>query len=184
MDPHSDPMIKDKKSLPMSSTVANLPAFLFTVFVLVPLWLMVLLPLTIAFQVMIKIKKALFPVKAGKGRVQEDPEALKKQIVKKASDGDREFDLVMFGATGFTGRLASLYLAKQYGNTIRWAIAGRRMDGLLKIRTELAAIDPTLAQLPIVLADSSQPESLNLLATRTKTVITTAGECLLLQLLL
>ena len=38
---------------------------------------------------------------------------------------EREFDLILFGATGFTGGFAAEYLAKNYGTTIKWAIAGR-----------------------------------------------------------
>lgn len=42
---------------------------------------------------------------------------------------DRKYDLVIYGATGFTGRLATLYIANQYGNkSFKWAIAGRRKD--------------------------------------------------------
>jgi short subunit dehydrogenase-like uncharacterized protein len=43
---------------------------------------------------------------------------------------DREYDLVLFGATGFTGRLAAKYLANQYGRSINWAIAGRSQERL------------------------------------------------------
>ena len=59
---------------------------------------------------------------------------------------------MLFGATGFTGRLAALYIARQYGSKqFRWAIAGRRKEGLEKIREELANIDPTLTDLSLVL---------------------------------
>lgn len=176
MDPHSDPMVRDKKSLPMSSSLANLPAFLLSVGVVLPVWVTVLLPLTIASQLGIKAWKSVSPKRLTKARAQENPVELAQRIVKTAvQSDDREFDLVVFGATGFTGRLAALYLARQYGTSVRWAIAGRRRDALEKIRAEVAAIDPKLADLPIVIADSNDVKSLDALTANTKAVITTAG---------
>jgi len=42
----------------------------------------------------------------------------------------REFDVVVFGATGFTGRLVAEYLSSQYGSDVSWAMAGRSQDKL------------------------------------------------------
>ena len=47
-----------------------------------------------------------------------------------------KLDLVIFGATGFTGKLAALYAAKQYGRNIKWAIAGRSQQKLQAIQAE------------------------------------------------
>ena len=48
---------------------------------------------------------------------------------KEAVGAERQYDIVIFGATGFTGRLAALYVARQYGaRSFKWALAGRRRD--------------------------------------------------------
>src|SRR5437868_2646223 len=62
---------------------------------------------------------------------------------------EREFDLCMYGATGFTGRLACKYLATQYGTKIKWAIAGRRKDALEKLKAELVTMNPELKDLVV-----------------------------------
>ena len=49
----------------------------------------------------------------------------------------REFDVIVFGATGFTGRLVAEYLNNQYGNDVRWAMAGRSQDKLEAVRDEM-----------------------------------------------
>ena len=62
--------------------------------------------------------------------------------------GDRDHDLVLWGATGFTGGLTAEYLAahpEASGGRLRWALAGRSRDKLAAVRTRLAAIDPALA---------------------------------------
>lgn len=87
----------------------------------------------------------------------------------------REFDLVLYGATGFTGRLAALYLAKTYGKRFKWAIAGRRLDALKKIRDELCSVCADMKDLPIIIADSSDESSIRKMTSSTKVVITTAG---------
>lgn len=43
---------------------------------------------------------------------------------------EKEYDLILFGATGFAGCLGAEYLAEKYGNTIKWAIAGRNRKKL------------------------------------------------------
>jgi short subunit dehydrogenase-like uncharacterized protein len=50
---------------------------------------------------------------------------LKESEIKRRTFDEKQYDLVLFGATGFTGRLAAEYLAKSYGTSISWAIAGR-----------------------------------------------------------
>lgn len=83
----------------------------------------------------------------------------------------REFDVVVFGATGFTGRLVAEYLNQQYGASVRWAMAGRSADKLAEVRGEIGAARGT----PLITADSSDAASLKALAARTKVVITTVG---------
>ena len=87
----------------------------------------------------------------------------------------REYDLVLFGATGFTGTLAAEYLAKNYGNTIRWAIAGRNMDKLSKLREQLVALDPAMSELPLLEAAASDVNNLRKVVRQTRVVLSTVG---------
>lgn len=87
----------------------------------------------------------------------------------------REFDIVLLGATGFTGGLTAEYLAAHAPKGARWALAGRNRAKLEAVRWRLAAIDPALAGLELVQADSGDPESLRALAERARVVITTVG---------
>ena len=64
------------------------------------------------------------------------------------SAADRRFDLVLFGATGFTGRLVAEYLARRVaGTSLRWALGGRSVAKLEKVRTALTEIDAACADL-------------------------------------
>jgi len=67
--------------------------------------------------------------------------------------GSRAFDVVVFGATGFTGALTAAELARRAPEGCRWAIAGRDRRRLEGVRAGLAADRPALAELPIVVAD-------------------------------
>jgi short subunit dehydrogenase-like uncharacterized protein len=86
---------------------------------------------------------------------------------------NREFDLIVFGATGFTGRLVAEYLHHTYGaaGSVRWAMAGRSAAKLAQIRDELGLP----ADLPLLVADASDEAALAALVKRTKVVITTVG---------
>ncbi len=88
---------------------------------------------------------------------------------------DRQHDLVVLGATGFTGELTAAYLAEHAPAGLRWALAGRSQEKLEAVRSRLAAIDPALAELPLVRADSSDEASLQALAESTRAVVTTVG---------
>ncbi len=89
---------------------------------------------------------------------------------------NRELDLVLFGATGFTGGLTADYLADTLaGRPVRWGLAGRNLDKLAAVRSRLAQRDPAYADLPLLHADSSDPASLRGVADRAKVVATTVG---------
>ena len=88
--------------------------------------------------------------------------------------GPRNLDVVLFGATGFTGRLVADYLA-QGAPELRWAIAGRSRDKLAQVKTDLAGRNPALADLPIVVADAADPAALAAVAKDTRVVCTTVG---------
>ncbi len=85
----------------------------------------------------------------------------------------KEFDVIVYGATGFTGRLVAEYLAAQYGvgADVKWAMAGRSFEKLALVRDEIAAPIET----PFVVADANDPASIREMAKRTKVVLTTVG---------
>jgi short subunit dehydrogenase-like uncharacterized protein len=91
------------------------------------------------------------------------------------SRSDREFDLVLFGATGFTGRLTAEYLARHAPSDLRWALAGRNESKLEGVREHLATIDPGLADLTLLVADVNDDVSLKDVVGRARVVITTVG---------
>jgi short subunit dehydrogenase-like uncharacterized protein len=88
---------------------------------------------------------------------------------------DRELDIVLLGATGFTGALTAEYLAEHAPPGLRWALAGRNRAKLESVRDRLAKVDPALADLELIEADSGDRGSLDALARRTKVVISTVG---------
>lgn len=88
---------------------------------------------------------------------------------------DRAYDIVLFGATGFTGGLTAEYLAAHAPDGLRWALAGRNQAKLEAVRERLAAIDPGCTDLPLVNADSTDDASLRALAESTRVLATTVG---------
>ena len=83
----------------------------------------------------------------------------------------REFDLILWGATGFTGRLVAERLARVGAERkLRWAAGGRDADKLAAVLGEIGA-----PQIPIVLGDSHDPRSMAGLARRTRAVCSTVG---------
>ena len=88
---------------------------------------------------------------------------------------DRRYDIVLFGATGFTGRLTAEYLARNAPIGCRWALAGRNPAKLEQVRRDLAEIDSSLAELPLLHADSDDDASLRAVAEQARVVATTVG---------
>ncbi|MFI0794941.1 saccharopine dehydrogenase family protein [Micromonospora rubida] len=88
---------------------------------------------------------------------------------------DRPYDVVLFGATGFTGGLTAEYLARHAPDGLRWALAGRNPAKLAAVRDRLAGIDPALAGLPLLTADVTDPESLHRVAGSARVVASTVG---------
>lgn len=83
-----------------------------------------------------------------------------------------EFDIVVYGASGFTGRLVAEYLATEYrGSDLRWAIAGRSLDKLAVVRDAIGAP----RDLPLIAADAGDPASLETMVSRTASVLSTVG---------
>src|SRR4051812_35349115 len=88
---------------------------------------------------------------------------------------EREYAVVLFGATGFTGGLTAEYLARHAPADLRWALAGRNRGKLEAVRTRLAEADDRFSSLDLLVADSGDPASLRAVAEATKVVITTVG---------
>src|ERR1700761_8712172 len=88
-----------------------------------------------------------------------------------------KFDIVVYGATGFTGQLVAEYLATHYRDDrdLKWAMAGRSLEKLAAVRDALAAPADT----PLIGADAADPASLKSMVEQTRSVITTVGPYLL-----
>jgi short subunit dehydrogenase-like uncharacterized protein len=84
---------------------------------------------------------------------------------------ERDFDLVLYGATGFVGKLTAEYLARA-GSGARIALAGRSAERLREVRSTLG---DGAADWPLLTADASQPSTLKAMAARTRVVVTTVG---------
>ena len=82
---------------------------------------------------------------------------------------DAEFDIIVYGASGFTGRLVAEYLAAR--GITRWAMGGRSLTKLTEVRDEMGLP----AETPLVVANSDDPASLELMCARTRVIITTVG---------
>jgi short subunit dehydrogenase-like uncharacterized protein len=80
-----------------------------------------------------------------------------------------EFDIVVYGATGFTGRLIAEYLGQR--GVTGWAMAGRSRDKLAQVRDLIGAPADT----PLIAADADDPAAIRALCARARTVISTVG---------
>ena len=89
----------------------------------------------------------------------------------------REFDIVIWGASGFTGNLVCQYLVENYGvsehSKLQWAIAGRNREKLEKVRNGLKIEHPKILQ--ILTGDSFDLESLTKITSNTKVILSTVG---------
>ncbi|MHA7653048.1 saccharopine dehydrogenase family protein [Mycobacterium sp. ML4] len=87
------------------------------------------------------------------------------------SPTEREFDIVVYGATGFSGKLTAEYLAR-HGSDARIALAGRSREQLLGVRRSLG---PAAQDWPLIVADASEPSTLEAMVNRTQVVLTAVG---------
>jgi short subunit dehydrogenase-like uncharacterized protein len=87
---------------------------------------------------------------------------------------EREFDVVVWGASGFTGRLVAEHLLAVYGaaGDLRWALGGRSEQKLVEVRRQLGA---GAEDLPLVVADADDQRGMDELARRTRVVCSTVG---------
>lgn len=90
------------------------------------------------------------------------------------SKADRPLDIIVYGATGYTGRLVAEYLDQHYGkreDRPKWAMAGRSLTKLEEVRMKIGAD----ASIPLIVADSDDPASLEAMCKQTRVVLTTVG---------
>jgi short subunit dehydrogenase-like uncharacterized protein len=170
--PLASPVLTEHRHVPTPSTLTFLATLLAT-----PICAVTVLPLTILYQV---------------GRAALGP-LLKKDASSKLLDSGyvvdparilpqdaRKYDIVVLGATGFTGRLAVRHLAKTYGTagtTVKWAMAGRSQHKLDAVKEELAqelGLDD-LHKIDCIVVNTSVPSTLPALVQDTRVVATTAG---------
>ncbi len=92
-------------------------------------------------------------------------------------NADRDLDVIVWGASGFTGRLVAEFIVERYGASreLRWGIGGRSLAKLEEVRRSLAAIDPAAAELPLIVGDASDRASLGAVVTRARVVLSTVG---------
>ncbi len=86
---------------------------------------------------------------------------------------NKQFGVVVYGATGYTGRLVCEYLNKQYGvnREVKWAMAGRSQTKLVQVRDEMGIPEGV----PLVIADAENQESVKAMVESTQVVLTTVG---------
>ena len=84
----------------------------------------------------------------------------------------RKYDVVLWGASGFTGKLVAEYLSRKYGvnKELKWAIAGRNKAKLESLRASLDELE-----IPIIIADSKNRKSLDDMVSQTKVICSTVG---------
>src|ERR1700674_449602 len=84
-----------------------------------------------------------------------------------------KFDIIVYGATGFTGQLVAEYLAANYAGqgAPRWAMAGRSLDKLASVRAAIGAPADTA----LIQADAGDPASLKAMINQTGSVLSTVG---------
>jgi Uncharacterized conserved protein len=184
------PSIDGKRPVEIST-----PAFLFTAVVGVPLWLTVVLPLTLVYQ----SGRALSSL--GKSNTSSSTSSIREQSPTILEDlepvnliplKERRYDVVLLGATGFTGSLAAKYLYQNYHSkkNFRWALAGRSKDKLEIVLKRLQdedtnekdsnhtasnTMDGKQNSVDLLIVDTLKPNTLHDLVKDTKCVITTAG---------
>mmetsp|Transcript_6881 Transcript_6881/g.11115 ORF Transcript_6881/g.11115 Transcript_6881/m.11115 type:complete len:504 (+) Transcript_6881:73-1584(+) len=100
------------------------------------------------------------------------------KTMNKKSSSNKDYDIIVWGATGYTGQLVAEYLARNYGTAnpeFKWAIGGRSTEKLNALKETLSEIDPMAKNLPVVTGDSADAASMAALAARTEVVLTTVG---------
>eukprot|EP00803_Ostreobium_quekettii_P002918 evm.model.scf_2725.1 EVM.evm.TU.scf_2725.1 scf_2725:11911-17424(-) len=92
-----------------------------------------------------------------------------------APGGARPYQIIVWGATGYTGRLVCERLATEYQGKCRWAMAGRNEGKLRAVRNDLEKIDARCKDVPLILADAEDQASIDEMVAQTEVIIATAG---------
>lgn len=90
-------------------------------------------------------------------------------VMSLSASSSRKFDLVIYGATGFTGQLAAEYMHTHYPD-LKFALAGRNLAKLESVRTKIGCVE-----VPLIVADAGDPEALQDLAASTRVIANYAG---------
>lgn len=171
-------MKKERKRNPKVST----GTFLLTTVVGVPLYLGVILPLAIVTQLS---KKVISTTSTSTNT--EDTANIKNDddgtpfpaVTELTPQNQRKYDIVLLGATGFVGNLATEYMIKTYGvnREVKWAIAGRSKSKLDTLKQNLAKElnDNEILNIDTISVDTSKRSTLHALVKDTKSVATSAG---------
>jgi short subunit dehydrogenase-like uncharacterized protein len=159
---------KSRKPVPWSTFFIT-SAFL-------PVWSVTVLPLSITYQLGRAAWRTVSSPKEEKPNFDSGYLVQDSQIIPRK---ERKYDIIVLGATGFTGKLAVRYLAKTYGvgGKVRWAVAGRSAQKLELVKKELSEelqMDELL-KLDTIIVDTSVPATLPRLVEQTRVVATTAG---------
>jgi len=94
------------------------------------------------------------------------------------------YDLIVYGATGFTGKLVAEYLAQRVKRTgendrriseLSWAIAGRSLKKLESVKDDIMKLNTECQDVGIIVADAQDPSSIDRMVKQTKVIISTAG---------
>uniref|UniRef100_A0A7S3RBG0 Saccharopine dehydrogenase NADP binding domain-containing protein n=1 Tax=Dunaliella tertiolecta TaxID=3047 RepID=A0A7S3RBG0_DUNTE len=87
----------------------------------------------------------------------------------------RPYQIVVWGATGFTGKLVCEHISRDYAGKIKWAMAGRDRQKLEKVRQELCTINPDVKDVPLLVADAKNAAEVGNMLQQTKVVLSVAG---------
>jgi len=87
---------------------------------------------------------------------------------------DREYELVVLGATGYTGKYCAEHIATHLPTDLRWAVAGRNESKLSAVLTQIKTLNPD-RRVPGVEVASLSPGDIDTLAKKTKVLISTVG---------
>jgi len=140
-----------------------------------PIWFIVCLPLTIASLIAEKIYYKF----RSRPKI-SDYVTFTKPSLQVTPKNQRKYDVVVFGCTGYTGGLVVDHLAKTYdsknleGKKLNWAISGRSLEKLNKVRDEILA-KYLIESLDCIVADTSKFDQVEQVVNQTKVVVSTVG---------
>ncbi|KAI8904564.1 saccharopine dehydrogenase [Powellomyces hirtus] len=90
-------------------------------------------------------------------------------------NADRPYDVIVWGATGFTGALVAEYLAKSAPQDVKFAIAGRNKEKLASVTERMSKVAPNRKNIPVIIANIDDQASLDRMVSQARVVISTAG---------